>query len=193
MWGVYIFAGSAGSSMALLSIILHSIKAKGHLPQVNEEHFHIIGKLMFAFTVFWSYIGFSQFMLIWYANIPEETIFFKIRNTDEWFPISMILVLGHFVFPFVLLLTQAAKKSPKRLLFIAGWMLFIHTLDLYWIVMPEYQLSPIPGNWKHAVMHLLCFMAVGSVVALQFLRNLTSANLYPVKDPRLDESIHAKN
>lgn len=193
MWGVYIFAGSAGSAMALLAIILHSLKAKGYLQLVTEEHFHIVGKLMFAFTIFWSYVAFSQFMLIWYANIPEETIFYKIRNVSGWFPLSIGMLFGHFIIPFLWLIGQAAKKTPWRLIAGASWMIFIHMCDLYWIIMPVFQKeSPIP-DWKHFLLHVTCFLGIGCVIAAVFLKNLTKANLYPVKDPRLDESIHLKN
>lgn len=193
MWGVYIFAGSAGSGMALLAIILHSLKAKGYLQLVNEEHFHIVGKLMFAFTIFWSYIAFSQFMLIWYANIPEETIFYKIRNTPGWFPLSVFMLLGHFIIPFLWLLGQAAKKTPWRLIAAASWMIFIHICDLYWIIMPEFlKESPIPP-WYYFLLMLSCVVGIGGFVGWAFLRCLVKANLYPVKDPRLDESIHLKN
>lgn len=193
MWGVYIFAGCAGSAMALLAIILHSLKAKGYLQLVNEEHFHIIGKLMFAFTIFWSYIAFSQFMLIWYANIPEETIFYKIRNTPGWFPLSIFMVIGHFIVPFLWLLGQAAKKTPWRLITAASWMIFIHICDLYWIIMPMLRKEgPIP-SWTGFLSDLTCVLGIGCIVAWAFLRNLSKSNLYPVKDPRLDESIHLKN
>jgi hypothetical protein len=192
MWGVYVFAGCAGSAMALLAIILHSLKAKGYLQLVNEEHFHIIGKLMFAFTIFWSYVAFSQFMLIWYANIPEETIFYKIRNTPQWFPLSIGMLFGHFIIPFLWLLGQGAKKTPWRLLAGAGWMIFIHICDLYWIILPVIRNSPIP-DWKHFLLDASCVLGIGCIIAAVFLKNLTKANLYPVKDPRLDESIHLKN
>ncbi|MES2310329.1 MAG: hypothetical protein V4507_15860 [Verrucomicrobiota bacterium] len=192
MWGVYIFAGSAGASLALLVIILHSLKAKGYLQLVNEEHFHIIGKLMLAFTIFWSYVAFSQFMLIWYANIPEETIFYKIRNTPQWFPLSIGMLFGHFIVPFLWFLGQSSKKVPWRILAGAAWMIFVHMCDLYWIILPVIRQSPIP-HWKHFLLDVSCVLGIGCIVAAVFLRNLTKANLYPVKDPRLDESIHVKN
>src|SRR5581483_3748797 len=93
MWGVYIFAGAAGSSMSLLVLIVTALKNKGYLNNVvTLEHYHIMGKLMFAFSVFWAYIGFSQYMLIWYANIPEETSYFIRRNVESWWYLSLLLV-----------------------------------------------------------------------------------------------------
>ena len=106
MWGVYIFAGAAGSSMSLLVLIVTAMRRKGYLSVVNEEHYHIMGKFMLAFTVFWAYIGYSQYMLIWYANIPEETIYFRIRNTESWWYFSQFLVIGRFWLPFPALLFQ---------------------------------------------------------------------------------------
>lgn len=111
MWGVYIFAGTALSSMCVLVLIITALRNAGYFQNViTIEHYHIMGKLMLAFTIFWAYIGFSQYMLIWYANIPEETIYFLRRNTESWQILSTALVVGHFFVPFLLLLSNMGKK-----------------------------------------------------------------------------------
>ena len=97
MWGPYIFAGAAGSSMSLLVLVVTALRQAGYLKVVTMEHYHIMGKWMLAFSVFWAYIGFSQYMLYWYANIPEETEYFLVRNTESWWPLSMLLVIGRFL------------------------------------------------------------------------------------------------
>ena len=95
MWGVYIFAGAAGSSMSLLVLIMTGLRNAGYFKDtVTMEHYHIMGKWMLAFCVFWAYIGFSQYMLIWYANMPEETEYFIRRNTESWNALSLFLVFG---------------------------------------------------------------------------------------------------
>src|SRR4051794_39810202 len=122
MWGVYIFAGAAGSSMSLLVLVITALRTAGYLKEtVTEEHYHIMGKWMLAFTIFWAYIGFSQYMLIWYANMPEETEYFIRRNTESWNALSLFLVIGRFFIPFVILLVRSPKKHPNRLCLIAGW------------------------------------------------------------------------
>ncbi len=126
MWGVYIFAGAAGSSMSLLVLVITALRKAGYLKDtITIEHYHIMGKWMLAFTVFWAYIGFSQYMLIWYANIPEETEWFIRRNTESWNALNLFLVIGRFFVPFALLLLRAPKKSPRKLCLIAGWIIFM--------------------------------------------------------------------
>jgi MFS family permease len=121
MWGVYIFAGSAGASLAVIILISHLLQAAGYMKSLlNEEHYHIMGKLLFAFTVFWAYIAFSQYMLYYYANIPEETIWFHHRNTGTWYYASLFLVFGRFFLPFLWLLTQPAKRNRFRLCLASG-------------------------------------------------------------------------
>ncbi|PYK78743.1 MAG: hypothetical protein DME38_09645, partial [Verrucomicrobia bacterium] len=137
MWGPYIFAGAAGSSMSLLVLVTTALRKAGYLNLVTLEHYHIMGKWMLAFSVFWAYIGFSQYMLYWYANIPEETQYFLIRNTESWWPLSMLLVIGRFFIPFAILLLQGIKKKPHQLCIVAGWVMLMQALDMYIIVLPS--------------------------------------------------------
>ncbi len=195
MWGVYIFAGAAQSSMALLILISNTLRKSGHLAGVmTVEHNHIMGKLLFAFTVFWAYIAFSQYMLQYYANIPEETIFFANRNVGSWGTLSIVLVFGHFFIPFFLLITQPAKRDPVRLCFAAGWILVFQAVDLFWIVMPQKQVNAgeITGFSLHAL-DILCLVGLVSFFAFIFLRSLTKGSLFPARDPRLYESVTLTN
>ena len=112
MWGPYIFAGTAGSSMSLLILVTAALQRAGYLKGVvTVEHYHIMGKWLLAFTVFWAYIGFSQYMLYWYANIPEETQYFLVRNTESWNVLSWFLVIFRFFVPFALLLPRYDEKE----------------------------------------------------------------------------------
>src|SRR2546430_10245532 len=135
MFGVYSFAGAAGASMSLLVLVITALRQAGYLKDiVTVEHYHIMGKWMLAFCVFWAYIGFGQYMLIWYANLPEETQFFITRNTQSWWALSMLLVIGRFFGPFAILLVRSVKKHPSQLCLIAGWIVFMQLLDMYVIV-----------------------------------------------------------
>jgi hypothetical protein len=190
MWGVYIFAGAAGSSMSLLVLIITWLKSKGYLSAVNSEHYHIMGKFMLAFTVFWAYIGYSQYMLIWYSNIPEETIYFRIRNTESWWYFSQFLVIGRFFLPFPVLLMQATKKT-KYINHVAVWILLMQMLDIFVIVLPA--LHPTGVHFADLFCSACSFIGIGGLMGWLFLRNLVKTNLFPMRDPRLLGSIKLSN
>jgi hypothetical protein len=153
------------------------------------EHYHTMGKLMLAFTIFWAYIGFSQYMLIWYANIPEETIYYLRRNTETWQLMSTAMVVGHFFVPFLLLLSSFGKKRPGFLCGMALWILTMHLLDMYVIVLPALHKSGVQIHW----LDIACLIAIGCTLAAVFLKRLGSAPLWPLRDPRLAKSIALKN
>ncbi|MGB8355458.1 MAG: hypothetical protein WCD79_16290 [Chthoniobacteraceae bacterium] len=189
MWGVYIFAGTAGSGMCLLVLIVTALRNKGYLPFVTMEHYHIMGKLMLTFCIFWAYIGFDQYMLYWYVNIPEETSYFIRRNIGSWWFWSTFLVVFRFIIPFPLLLIQNLKKNPKYICMAAGWLLFMQIVDIYIVVMPmlhQYGFAPHP-------LDLLTLIAIGAPLAFIFIKNLGKDSLFPVRDPRLERSIKLTN
>lgn len=211
MWGVYLFAGSALNSMAVIILVCAWLKSQGHLRHVTTgEHFHIMGKLLFAFTVFWAYISFSQFFLIWYAGITEETSYFLIRNTGNWNIGMIALVFGHFVVPFVILLQAWLKKNPKYLSIVAAYTLVMHVLDHYLISIPERGISlgghhmshgkafeglgpiqvSIPGAFWFDI---LAFVTIGAAFLFFLLRALGQHSLYPNRDPRILESANLSN
>lgn len=189
MWGVYIFAGAAGSSMSLLVIIVTALRDRGYLKPVNMEHYHTMGKWMLAFTIFWAYIGYDQYMLIWYANIPEETIYFRVRNTETWHFLSTILVVGRFFIPFPILLTQWIKKHPHRLCWLAWWILVMQALDLYLVILPFLHNK----GFNPSIFDLLAFVGIGGVIGTLWLKALRSAYLFPTRDPRLAASLTLVN
>jgi hypothetical protein len=190
MWGVYSFAGTALSSMCVLVLIVTALRNAGYLQNVvTLEHYHIMGKLMLAFTIFWAYIGFSQYMLIWYANIPEETTYYLRRNTETWQILSTALVVGHFFVPFLLLLFNFGKKSPAFLCGMAVWILAMHLLDIYVIVLPALHKAGVVVSW----LDIACLAAIGCTLAAVFLKRLGDAPLWPLRDPRLQKSIALKN
>ena len=190
MWAVYIFAGAAGSSMSLLVLVITALRRAGYLKDlVTLEHYHVMGKWMLAFSVFWAYIGFSQYMLIWYANIPEETQYFLARNTESWWTLSMILVFGRFFGPFGILLLRSIKKRPHQLCWLAGWIVGMQTLDMYVIVMPAFH-----GSGVHvSIWDFVSLIAIGATLAFLYLRVVRRPSLFPVRDPRLMESLKLVN
>ena len=190
MFGVYIFAGVAGSSMSLLVLVITALRQAGYLKDVvTVEHYHIMGKWMLAFCIFWAYIGFGQYMLIWYANIPEETQFFLARNTQSWWALSMLLVIGRFFGPFAILLLRSIKKNPHQLCIVAGWIVFMQMLDMYLIVLPA-----LHGTGVYvSIWDLLSLIAIGTTLAFVYLRVVSRTSLFPVRDPRLIQSLKLVN
>jgi len=190
MFGVYIFAGAAGSSMSLLVLVISALRRAGYLNEVvTLEHYHIMGKWMLAFSIFWAYIGFGQYMLIWYANMPEETQYFIVRNTESWWAMSMLLVVGRFFGPFAILLLRSVKKKPVQICWVAGWILFMQLIDMYVVVLPA-----LHGTGVHlSVWDLVALVAMGSTLGFVYLWLLPRSSLFPVRDPRLIESLRLTN
>ncbi|MBI5325683.1 MAG: quinol:cytochrome C oxidoreductase [Ignavibacteriae bacterium] len=186
IFGVYYFSGSLLAALAattfaavrMADLDLFGIKIK-------SDHYYSLGALMFAFTNFWAYIAFSQFMLIWYANLPEETFWFMNRWEGSWKYITLGLIVFRFIVPYILILSQPSKKDPKRLKLAAIWILFTHYYDLYWLVMPNYSKSGIAFSWYELGYPLLCI----GILLLVFTMRAKGNNLLPVGDPKLKRSI----
>ncbi len=190
IFGVYFFAGCVVAMVAAIILSAYGLQRAGRLHQsITVEHYHDLGKLLFAFVVFWAYIAFSQYMLIWYANIPEETGWLLRRQTHGWGSIGLMLILGNFVAPFVALLSRTPKRRPHLLVVAAAWLLAMHWLDLYWIVMPE---ASAERAGFHAV-DVALFVGFGGLFVAAAVRVLRSCSLVPERDPRLDESLHFEN
>jgi hypothetical protein len=180
IFGVYYFSGTALASVSAITYVAVRLHEGGLLIPLRRDHFYSLGALMFAFVNFWAYIAFSQFMLIWYANIPEETVWFMTRWQNGWEYVSVLLIVVHFGVPYFALLTQESKMDPKRLKFMALWILASHMLDLYWLIMPTYS-PEVTVGWIEIVFPLL---AVGLCVV--FLGwQMKRRNLVPMKDPKL--------
>ncbi len=145
MIGVYFFSGSVVAGLVALTLLAVWLQAAGKLQgAITVEHYHDLGKLTFAFTVFWGYIAFSQYMLIWYANMPEETQFFLPRQLGPWAGVSLALLFCHLLVPLFGLMSRHAKRHPLVFTFWAVWLLAAHLLDIYWLVMPSVFIREIP-------------------------------------------------
>jgi hypothetical protein len=190
MFGVYFFAGAFVGFIALLSVVAPAMRRAGLLDTViTAEHLHDIGKFLFAFTAFWAYIAFSQFLLVWYANLPEETIWYRARLQGSWKAVSLLLMAGHFGIPFFYLMGRDVKRKGWTLALGGAWVLAMHFVDLYWQVMPTLH----PEGVRPSVMDVAALLAVGGcfVGAAGWLMRRQA--LVPLRDPRLAESLAFEN
>ena len=187
IFGVYTFAGLFQSTLAFLIISLLYMKKKGLMEgYVTSDHLHDLGKFLFAFTVFWAYIAFSQYMLIWYANLPEETLFIIPRSENGWVYVSIFLLLFKFIVPFLALLPRWAKRTPAHLIAVSCLILVMQYVDLYWLVYPTfYQETP-----KFGLSEIGIFLGFAGIFILSVTKFWSSNRLVPLKDPRIQESMH---
>ncbi len=187
IFGVQYFAVSCVSALSVLVLVTHLLRSAGLLGNaVSTEHFHDVGKLLFGFLVFWAYITFSQFMLIWYASIPEETTYYHLRFSGGWRTFSWFLLICHFFVPFFGILSRNIKRRVPLLALGAGWLLVMHVLEVYWLVMPYTNggvaLTP---HWMDGA---ALFAVGGAYLAFVFFR-MSQHPLIPVGDPRLSASL----
>jgi hypothetical protein len=190
IFGVYVFAGAFMSAFAFLVLVCVGLQATGVLRNaITVEHYHDLGKMLFAFTVFWAYIGFSQFFLIWYGNIPEETLWYKHRLHGSWTAVSLLLAVGHFGIPFFFLMSRTIKRNKTTLAMGAAWMLLMHLVDVHWMVMPALHAEGI----HLTPLDITTFFAVGGAFVAAFGWLLRRHPLLPVGDPRLPESLTFEN
>lgn len=190
MFGVIFLAGGALGFMALLILVCLALRVNGYLRHsVHDEHYHDLGKWLFALTVFWAYVSFSQYMLIWYGNLPEEALWFKHRIEGSWIGVAALLVIGHFLIPFFSLMPRGMKRNRPVLAIFAGWMLVMHYMDLYWQVMPTFHAHGFSFHW----ISLAALGAVGGSFGLVFWHGFRERPLVPVGDPRLDQCLALHN
>ena len=182
--GVYLFAGTFLAGLSATSLLALHLMARGRLPGVGPDHVYNLGGFLFAFTVFWSYIGFAQYLLMWYANMPEEVFWYKERLEGLWGPLVLALAVLHFLVPFFLLIPRDAKSAPRRLTAVAVLMLAAHWLDLYWMIFPVLGAGPLLG-WME-LSFALFFVPAG---LLYVRRSLARGADMPVGDPFLREGL----
>jgi hypothetical protein len=187
MFGVYIFAGGYQTFFAFLAIVTILMRRAGYLKHlVNENHLHDIAKFMFAFTVFWAYTGFSQYMLIWYANLPEETGYFLLRFNQGWEQWSYALFVGKFLVPFFLLLPRGNKRSEEVVFGTAVWILITEYFDLNWMIQPQFW----PEGPRVSFADIGLWFGFLGVFGLMVTRFYQKNNLVSIKDPYLPDSVY---
>jgi hypothetical protein len=191
IYGVGVFAGSFVSGIAFITISVVTLRQWGYFENIiNENHFHDLGKWMFGFSIFWAYIWLSQFLLIWYANIPEETEYYVLR-LEHWKFLFFFNLIINWAVPFFALMSRGAKRNPKRIKMVAMILLVGHFVDLYLMVAPKvfehHGISNVAGLGALQVMQLLGYLGlfifiVGSA--------LSKNKLVSSGDPQLAEGIH---
>ena len=185
MFGVYYFAGNFVSTLSLIGIFLAVLHKGGYLKgYIRPEHFHDIGKLMFAFSVFFAYIAFSQYMLIWYSNIPEETEYFIKRINGGWEYFGWFTVVFHFLVPFLLLIRQDVKRKTSMIIFTGLIILTAHFIDLSWIVLPVFS-EHLRFGYQEISAFALMLGLFFFFVSLGFRKNSAVA----INDPYMKESL----
>ncbi len=199
MFGVYLFAGSVLAAHCVLAVSAYVLQEQGALrDEVTVEHYHDLGKYMFGFVFFWTYISFSQYLLIWYGNIPEETVWFYHRQTGSWGTLGLILIFFHWMLPFLGLLSRHVRRNPTLVFGWAVYLLLMHFIDIYWMIMPE----SIPvegvghatmGGVRGVISSLLCVGGMLSLLTGLVLRVAQQTKVVAVQDPRLRESIAFEN
>jgi hypothetical protein len=189
LFGAYHFAVCAQAGLAACIVIAAWLQSHGYLTRLNREHYHLAGKLLLGFTILWAYFAFGQFLLIWYANIPEETIFYNDHNRGLWKYLTYFLIVGKFMFPVIYLLAQDTKRNLRGLTAIALWILFMHAVEMYWFVAPYAHAKTLVPSWLDPV----TFITVGSILGYAYIRIMSSAALFPYRDPRLPECLTVSN
>jgi hypothetical protein len=186
MYGVYYFAASVWVTLATVYLIAGFLKRTGSLSGViHTRQMHDIGVLLFAFTVFYAYIAFSQYFLIWNAAMPEETFWYVKREQGSWWQICMILIFGHFALPFLLLLRIDAKLSLALMVPLCVWVWLMHFIDMSFNIIPLIS----PKNFQLHFLDIACMMFFAGVLSLVFIKYYKSHPPYPIKDPRLGEAL----
>ena len=185
MYSWYTFASTFVSGLALIALFVIYLKNNDYLEYTNDEHLQDIGKFMFAFSIFWTYLWFSQFMLIWYANIPEETVYFKPRLQGAYSGIFYLNLIVNFVLPFLLLMTRGAKRNYTTMTFLSVLIIIGHWLDFYQMVMPGALGEHYSLGWYE-----FGILALYAGLIMHFVgRSLASKPLVPRYHPFLKESV----
>ncbi|MFI5396926.1 MAG: quinol:cytochrome C oxidoreductase [Candidatus Binatia bacterium] len=188
IFGVYLFAGTFLAGLAASSLAVLYLMDRGRLPGVRSDHLYSLGGFMFAFTVFWSYIGFAQYMLMWYGNMPEEIFWYKQRIEGPWLNVILLLAAVHFFVPFFALVPKDRKHDPRSLRWVAMLILAAHFLDLYWLILPVVGTSP-PLSWPE-ISFGLCFVGLA---VLWVRRSMAMGADMPIGDPLLQEGLEFRS
>jgi hypothetical protein len=186
IFGVLIMGGQGLSALAFLIMSLAWLSRRPPLQDiVTADHFHDLGNLMLAFVMLWAYFSFSQYLIIWSGNLPEEIGWYLHRLQTGWRGVGLTLVLFHFAVPFALLLSRAVKREPQMLLKVAVGILLVRLIDLFWLIAPEFHRTGIVVSWLDVTLPL----SIGAIWLGSFVRQLRNRAILPVHDPQFDEAL----
>lgn len=187
IFGVYAFAGAFQTTFAFMILTILFLKGQGLLKGlVTDEHLHDLGKFMKAFTVFWAYIAFSQFLLIWYANLPEETIFYYHRMHGGWAIVTIGLLVFRFIVPFLALLPRAAKRTHGHLAAVATLIIVMEFIDIFWLVYPNYNDHEV----HLGLIEIGAFLGFFGLFIWRVTQFLSKNSVVATRDPRLTEALN---
>lgn len=187
IWGMLYVGGQGLSAFAFGISVLILLAQTAPLNRVlTNHHFHDLGKFLFAFLMLWAYLSFSQFLIIWSANLPEEIPHYLNRWENSYKYLSIFIVVGHFMVPYALLLSRDIKRNSGKLRFIATWILCARVADYYWHVAPELH----KGGLSISLLDVALPLAIGGVFISLFVSQLGGRSLLPVNDPALDKALH---
>ena len=185
VFGVYSFTGLFQSSIAALILFTIYFMKKGYLKGlVDENHLHDLGKFLFGCTILWAYIAFSQYMLVWYTNLPEEAVYYYHRSQNQWMWVSISLIVFKFIVPFLFLLPRWVKREQGSLILASSLILIMQYVDIYWMVYPNYHLEKVTFGFLEVGL-LIGFIGLFLLPIFYFL---SKHPLVPQKDPRAHES-----
>ena len=188
MYGVYYFSASVWVTLPTIYVITLWMEQEGSLRgKLHENQYYFLGSLFFAFTVFYGYIAFSQYFIIWNANIPEETFWYLLRDVGSWRLVGLLMIFGHFFVPFLALLRIDAKHFFPLMLGLYGWAWVMHAADMAYNILPVQYPGGFPFQWLW--LHLGCFAFMAGLLMKLFVRDLQSHAPYPIRDPRLAEAL----
>jgi hypothetical protein len=188
MYGVYYFAGSVWLTLATVYVITMILDRQRILSVVLHEHqYYFLGTLLFAFTVFYAYVTFSQYFIIWNANMPEETFWYVVREKGTWFYVGLVIIFGKFFLPFLALLRIDVKSNFGVMVLIAAWAWVMHFVDMAFNILPVYYPNGFPFHMVWLPLGIMALM--GGLLAMVFLKKFASAAPFPQKDPRLVEAM----
>ena len=190
IFGLVMLSGGSLSFFSVVILVCLAFRRAGILKNsITVEHYHDLGKWLLALTAFYTYVAFSQYFLIWYSNLPEETIWYRHRMVGSWLPVSLAMPFLRFLIPFPILLSLPAKRSLKVIGFMAVYSLIVEYIDLYWIVMPTYYKTGPQPHW----LDLATLVTTVSVCGLVFWSRFRAHKMVPVGDLRLEQSLHFEN
>jgi hypothetical protein len=190
MYGFLFVIGQGLMGLSIAIVVARRLSREAPMSGVfNAGHFHDFGKLLFAFTMVWAYLSFSQFLIIWSANLPEEIPWYQHRTSHGWEYIGLALVAFHFAVPFIVLLSRRSKRNAAILAGMALWLIVARFLDLFFMIGPEAYTSGLGFHW----LDVAAAVGLGGVWVALFLSNLRSRPLLPLRDAGLENALHAQH
>lgn len=186
IYGVYVFAGGFLAALALMAVVAYGARRGSAVvcAAVTPEHFGALGKLLLTFVIFWAYIAFSQYLVIWIGDIPADTPWYLSRARGSWGVLALVVLAGQFALPFIALLSRSFKRRPGALALLGAWLLLMHVLDMYWLVLPAAEPDGMHPSW----LDVAALLFIGGCTVATTVWRASGAAALPRGDPYLSIS-----